>query len=605
MSDCYNNLNHPKYQNETCAECIARNTEKYGNFQIQCEGITVESDVKLAIQEGYSEHEARFVFDPVYFFEYIYGSKVRWYQKRVLLCTSKRLAARQCRQTGKTLMFMYRLFNYCLTNEKAKVLVILPTEKQILETWNKYVFRDFIHKNEEVKASISSTRKSPSYEVEFCNGSIITFSVANESVRGFTCSKLYIDEAALCPTEILNSIIMTIASAGDSAEIAFTSTPKGRGNIFYKACMESPDTNEYHVSIYEVEEMANQIESYKKLLGEAGFEQECCAAFPLISGGPFNYKGIDMAKYDYKYEDCFRRPGFIYVGGVDWNGSGIGTYFRILEFDPSRYLFKVVDSQVIASNEWNSLAAKEMLKHLNEKWKPNHWMADQGYGHAELEDLKLQSMKAKNGSDLAKLKHILEPVDFGSWITLEDPFTKEEIKKSTKAYIVSQVARLFEPTANGVSIMYSKHDLDLTNSLESYKILNITDKGNVQYGFDKKDKIEDHLLDSTMLAIFGVVKHYSELWQRVFLMSVPLEGREILSPQEKNNTIKISNGHGVVLLTDNSPHPIIIDDKPSKFEPREDINFISRTFNSSYQKRPIDGLNNFRRSHSMIKRGFR
>jgi len=598
------NLNDIKFKNDICQECIKRNIKKYGSFKIQCEGITVEQDVKLSIKEGFSEEEARWMFDPVYFFETIYGSKVRWYQSRVLYCTAKRLAGRQCRQTGKTLMFMYRLFHTCMTTDDVKILVIAPTEKQIEETWQKYVFRDFIHKSPDVKASISGTRKSPSYQVEFCNGSILTFSIANDSCRGFTGQVLYIDEAALVPQETLNSIIMTIASAGAAGQIMYTSTPKGKGNVFFKACKSSPDTNEYHVSIYEVEEMAGQIASFRDLLGETGFTQECEAEFPDTSGGPFNYRGIDLAKTDYRYEDCFRRPGFIYVGGVDWNGSGIGTYFRILEFDPANYIFKIVDRQVISSATWNGLAAKEMLKHLNEKWQPAHWMCDSGYGHDLMEDLKLQSMKAARATHLARIKHIIDPVEFGSWLILEDPFTKEEIKKSTKAFIVSQVARLFEPREDTVSVIYSKYDENLTTSLESYKILSITDKGNVQYGFDKKDGIEDHDLDSFMLSIYGIIKNYAELFRRVFLQSVPLEGREILTPKDDIKTFKMPAGCGTVLLTDNSPKSIMLDEYIDKFEPKE-CNFISRTFNSSMQQRPISGINNFRRNHSILKRGIK
>jgi hypothetical protein len=599
------NINDNKFQNEICQECIKRNVKKYGSFQCQCEGITVETDVKLAIAEGYSEEEARWMFDPVYFFETIYGSKVRWYQARILYCTSKRLAGRQCRQTGKTLMFMYRIFHYCMTNENIKVLVIAPTEKQIEETWQKYVFRDFIHKSGDIKASISGTRKSPSYQVEFCNGSILTFSIANDSCRGFTGEILYIDEAALVPAETLNSIIMTIAAAGSRGAIMYTSTPKGKGNMFYKACKSSPDTNEYHVSIHEVEEMAGQIESFKALLGETGFIQECEAEFPDTSGGPFNFRGVDLAKQDYRYEDCGRRPGFIYVGGVDWNGSGIGTYFRIMEFDPSNYIFKVVDKQVISSANWNGLAAKEMLKHLNDKWKINHWMCDSGYGHDLMEDLKLQSMRAQNGTSLAKIKHTLFPVEFGSWTVLEDPFSKEEIKKSTKAFIVSQVARLFEPMNGRVSVVYSKYDESLTTSLENYKILNISDKGNVQYGFDKKDGIEDHDLDSFMLSIYGIVKNYNELFKRVFLMSVMLEGREILTPKDESKMVNYPYGSTKTLLTDNHNFSIKYDDKPGKYEPKqENVSFISRTFSSAgvSNSRPISGINNFRRTHSIIKR---
>ncbi len=40
-----------------------------------------------------------------------------------------------------------------------------------------------------------------------------------------------------------------------------------------------------------------------------------------------------------------------------------------------------------------------------------------------------------------------------------------------------------------------------------------------QYGFDKNDGIEDHLMDTLLLATFGIVKYYNQLFKRIIYQS--------------------------------------------------------------------------------------
>jgi hypothetical protein len=605
------NTNHKKFRNDICKACIKRNIIKYGRFECQCDGITVEDDVKAALREGTDEHTARMMFDPVYYFEYIYGSKVRWYQSRILYCTSRNLVGRQCRQTGKTLMFMYKIFQYIATNDDKTVLVVTPRESQIKKIWDEYIFRDWYFKNAEVKESIGKNfSQSPYYNIKLDNGSKIILMIAGPGARSQTADVIYMDEAAIIPAEELSSIMGTILARGDEATIFMTSTPKGRGNMFYDSCKLDPAFNEYHVSITEVDEIKSQIDRFKKILGATGFIQECLAEFPDASGGPFNYKGIDLAQFEYEYEDCRREPGWLYFGGVDWNGPNVGTYFYIAAFNPETYKIKLVDKQVVSSAVWNQQVAKDTFKALNRKWLCKHWMTDFGYGHGTNEELKfwstyeLPSNLPGNHPD-QMVKHILEPVNFGSWLEIEDPFTKEIIKKTCKSFIVSQVSKLFEPDFDQVPIMYSKADEQLTKSLENYKLLAITDKGVEKYGFEKNSDIEDHAMDAMMLAVYGIIKHYSELFKQIFLYSVPFDGKELLSPRdEKDVDFKVPNGSSIVLLTDNSPEPIHLDSKAWK-EPTEDsLAFVSRTFDNKGTARNSASLQAImkRRNRTIISR---
>jgi hypothetical protein len=267
---------------------------------------------------------------------------------------------------------------------------------------------------------------------------------------------------------------------------------------------------------------------------------------------------------------------------------------------------KVVDKEVIASANWNSIVAKNALIELNRKWNCKSWMCDYGYGHTIIEEIRMMSIKAGNGDHPDQnLKHVIEAVEFGAPIIIEDQFTKEEVKKTQRAFMVSQISRLFEPHNKAVPISFSSKDVDLIKSLELYKLLSITDRGVEKYGFEKDAGIEDHLIDAFCLAIYGIVKHYSELFRKVILNAKLMHGRNILTPPPENDERVIYAG-SIVLLTDNSPEPIHLDHRKIK-DPTEraaDI-IISRSITKSGIKRSYGGpsINSVMRSRGgYIKR---
>ena len=584
------NLGAKKFKNKYCQACIEKNFKKYGKFNCRCDGITVDQDVNYAIANGMPEEEARYLFDPTFFFKIRYGNNPRDYQEAPLLCTSRSLAARQCRQSGKSLAFMFKILHFVLTNSNKSVLIVCPQETQIKKLWDEYIFRDCIDKHPDLLKSVVSRSQKPNYVVKFDNGSKIILMIAGPGVRSQTADWIYIDEAAMIPTETLNDILMTIASKGLEAQVLMTSTPKGRANIFYQACQEDSEFNEYHVSIHQIPDMIPLIPKFKKMLGESGFVQECEAGFPDSAGGPFNLRGISLARHPYVYGDFTRTNDAIYIGGVDWNGPNVGTYFYVIAFNPGTLEVVVVDKKVVSSAQWNSTVAKETLKELNRKWQPAHWMCDYGYGHSLIEEIKVWSMQQEhlppNHPDV-KLKHIIDAVNFGEWLSVEDPFTGEETKKTTKSFIVGQVSRLFEPTpANIVKVSFSDEDEELKKCLEAYKLLQITDKGTEKYGFDKKDQIEDHAIDAFILACYGITKYYNELFRRMIFESAILDAREILKPMNDMGDQKVIYAGSIVLLTDNHPESIMLDERDIK-DPTEgkDPLIISRGFSKDMIKR--------------------
>lgn len=577
-------LNKKCFANKYCQECIAKNIAKYGEFKIECEGIKVEENVAYAIKRGMSEEDARWMYDTVYFFEKVYGSKPRWYQEPILLCTSKNLCCRQCRQSGKTLAIMMKIMHFVVTEDKVTVLVVGPNEKVIKKIYDEYILRDCVNKSIELKESVASRTQKPYYEIKFCNESKVVLMIAGDGARSQTANWLYVDEAAMIPSDVLNSIVMTTGSIGDEATVIETSTPRGRGNIFYKACKEDVAFNEFHVPISVIGEMKPQIPKFRRLLGETGFMQECEAEFPEVAGGPFNFHGIDLSKKDYKYEQCFRKDGIIYIGGVDWNGPAIGSYFYVIGFDPNSYTVTVVDKIVVASSTWNSIAAKQTLIDLNRKWNCKHWMVDQGYGHAIIEELKAYSIRVGknlgNAHPDSQIKYILEGIEFGAIMKVSDPFTREETSKTTKSFVIQQAARLFEPHNEQVAISLPLEDQDLIKHLEAYILLNITVRGYEQYGFIKGEGLEDHILDALFLAVYGIVKYYNELFKRVVYSSVTLGTNTTFYNATVENQVTKTVGRDILLISCSDTTPIHLEESKVRM-PAEDngnASVISRSF---------------------------
>lgn len=602
-------LTQAKFKNKHCQACIAKNVAKYGTFDIKCDGITVDKDVQFAIEKGgMDEHDARWAYDPSYFFEKVYGSKPRWYQVPILLCTAKQMCSRQCRQSGKTLAIMMKIMHFLVTNDKKTVLVVGPNEKVIKKIFDEYLLRDAINKSPELKSSISSKTQKPYYEITFCNESKVVLMIAGDGARSQTAHWLYVDEAAMIPSEILNSIIMTTGSVGEEATVIETSTPRGRGNIFYKACKEDSSFNEFHVPISVIDEMKEQVTKFKRLLGETGFIQECEAEFPDVSGGPFNFAGIDLSKKDYLYDECVRKDGIIYIGGVDWNGPAIGTYFYIIGFDPNAYTVTVVEKRIVASANWNSLVAKQTLIDLNRKWFCKHWMVDQGYGAAIIEELRAFSIRSGqsqgNQHPDSQIKYTLEGVEFGSLMDVVDPFTKEEVKKTTKSFIVQQCARLFEPFQGQVAISIPKEDQDLIRHLEAYTLLNVTARGFEQYGFIKGEGLEDHVVDALLLAVFGVVKYYNELFKRVLYASVTVGTNSTFVNSSMEKQIDKTKGRDILLISNSDTTPIHLEESKVR-QPKEDnTSCISRGFSRGGVDvhRLGDFMSNYRNRGGIVKR---
>lgn len=116
--------------------------------------------------------------------------------------------------------------------------------------------------------------------IEFGNNSkIIATSTSSDSIRGFSCNLLYLDEFAHVPNsvEFFKSSYPTITS-GKSTKIIISSTPNGL-NLFYKLWTEAKNGENDFVN-FEIhwKEVPGRDEVWKKdqlaILGPDGFAQE-------------------------------------------------------------------------------------------------------------------------------------------------------------------------------------------------------------------------------------------------------------------------------------------------------------------------------------------
>lgn len=165
--------------------------------------------------------------------------KLYKFQKKLLrLYSDNRFSiAMQCRQSGKTqttASFILHFNNFTtakttavLANKASQAREILSRVQMSYESLPKFLQQGVTVYN---KGSMVFTNRS---EI-FCAAS------TSSSIRGKSCSLLYIDECAFIPRdlEFYESVYPTVAS-GKESRVIITSTPNGQRGLFYKLWTES------------------------------------------------------------------------------------------------------------------------------------------------------------------------------------------------------------------------------------------------------------------------------------------------------------------------------------------------------------------------------
>lgn len=529
-------LDHKNFNKDKlkmCEICIADQKKRYnGRTPIDCTGL---KDFNTTIKDRYSEEEKAVLekglaalseeeitslkgqFSPTDWFKYNTNNPdtytERWYQTLITSCSAKKRVLRMGRRCGKTFSAaMYVLHRIATAEKKINVLVVAPMQthldeivKTLKDLCDVLSFKLWLSK-----------RSTPIVEITFVNGCTVQCVVgANDgtSARGKKADILWIDETDFVGSKVLEAL-KAIEMDNPNVETIYTSTPIGEGNLYRFS--QSEQVKEFHYPSYVIPHYNEQIHASNKAdLGEVAFVQEILALFGVDEHGAFPTRFIDRAE-TYNIPQVFNehyvqnnRDKFIIVIGVDWNHDNNGTRIVVMGYHKEIERFFVVEKSRISKLNYTQALAVEKVIEFNRKYHADHIGCDQGFGAAQIADLRMAGKRQYgkvdvNHPDLKLTK--VEAVDFGSTIELRDPVTRKILKKKAKQFIVENTLHYLE---EGRVALDDIDDNELILQLKNYSIVKKTLSGNVYKAKDKK--IGDHDLDALMIAFYIFEKIYGTM----------------------------------------------------------------------------------------------
>lgn len=445
----------------------------------------------------------------------------RPYQVEMLRCTSKRKVFRIGRQCGKTETLCISILHSAFTHKEYRVVIITPYQTQIDLIFSR--LSKLIGSSSTTKNSVKRYVKAPNYTIELHNGSVIrgftagTKSGGNaDAVRGQKANMLVFDEADYLSSGDMASALAVITNYPD-ATVWMSSTPCGKREKFYEAC-KSPLYKEFYYPSWVNPLWSDDLEEfYRGEFTDIQYTHEVAADFGEQEQGVYQSAYVDDAMADYHYSEMSVNPDtYIYMMGVDWNDFKIGTTIAVVGYNPPTNTFKLVSRFVVQKEGWTQHAAIEKIIELNAYWNPAYIYVDRGFGSTQIEIMKkfgFDSVRDPNKGSAhpdARLHKIVKEYDFGSKVTIKDLFSKQDIDKPAKPFLVENSVRRFEQR----QFQFSKYDTQLEAELRGYIIDHITSVGYPVYA-QSDEKIGDHNLDAVNLALVGFTLQMSEFGKPV------------------------------------------------------------------------------------------
>ena len=587
---------------KTCINCQIRQIYKYGKNEIKCNFIArklpdgAASKIKeISETTGIPESQATKILkasiDPVAWTELMFGFSdgddkwfIRSYQKEQLRCTSKRIAVREGRRSGKTyamaLKLLYYAFNMKLDRGRdsqgnivymgPSIMIVTPYQAQLTNIFEE--MEKLLKRNVELKAEVTSGTgdslyiKTPTFKMEFKNNCTIqgfvsgigirTDGSGGGTMRGSSADVVYLDEMDMIPEEILDKVINPILATTPNTSLIATSTPIGKKGKFNEWCVERADFKEDFLPSSVIPHWEAIKEEILKDSTEESFMAEYMAVFIDSERGVFKKDWVYNARLDYSYEDVLKPQVFqtklglksvndrIVAIGIDWNKNA-GTEFYVIGYYPQDKVWLGLDAVNVGSSEFSAKRWIKELIDLNYKWKPDYIYADEGYGHTVIEDIKYESYmlrgkqnKTEKELSTAKIADILVSFNFSSNVVLKDPITNKDIKKTGKHFLVENAIRILQ---EGL-FKFPLEEEVLKDQFFNYVIKKRQTNNNKPIYGKLNEDVGDHRLDAFMLALGGLVLEESVYSGKQMLPSVPTFHRSkaiasYLSPDEEAKDI--------------------------------------------------------------------
>jgi hypothetical protein len=223
------------------------------------------------------------------------------------------LTGRQC---GKSTAMSIKAGEVAANKSNQDILIVAFTEKQAYELFMKvqnYLERRYPH-------MICGGRDKPTkHEIRLKNNSVLRCHACGQTgsgLRGYTLTKLFVDEAAPMSREIFTSIIPALSVTGGTLDIS--STPRGKEGFFYE-CSLRDDFKKFYISAeacprhdpkfldmekktksnleYAQEYLAVFLDELKRIFPDELLNKCCKLARPDTILKKYNYyMGVDIAR---------------------------------------------------------------------------------------------------------------------------------------------------------------------------------------------------------------------------------------------------------------------------------------------------------------------
>lgn len=216
------------------------------------------------------------------------ATEAEWYQVEALTSTASTLALNICRQAGKssTLAAM----GVRELQAGGTTIALCPAERQVRELTRKVQLY--------LRATDLIVERGTQSEIE-CNtgGRFIAVPASGATIRGYTASRLLVDEAAWIQDDesIITALLPMLT---DDGVVVYASTPAGRNNFFARLFLDrKPNDGIHRITVpgTSIPRLASRVERLRQQLSLTRFRQEVLGEFLADGTSYFDLSAIEQA----------------------------------------------------------------------------------------------------------------------------------------------------------------------------------------------------------------------------------------------------------------------------------------------------------------------
>jgi phage FluMu gp28-like protein len=297
---------------------------------------------------------------------------------------------RKSRQVGITTTIAHEAVWKTFTRPTSVILIVSPSLRQSEIVMTKILAAI------DANASLSGqlTRKTNT-EIMLTNGSkIICLPNNSDTIRGFTATDVYLDEAAYFPNDELIARVTRPMLAATHGRITITSTPAGKRGLFYKEYMHAANKKaddhltkafDYFPSSISPLITEEILQAEQERLTDLEYRQEYLGEF-IEEADTYLPMGLIQRCVNKELQLIDEgEPKKAYVIGIDLAKQQDETVAIILEREKDQYTVRHIDA-------WSRMDYTEQVARIGElgkKFRIIGGAVDQtGVGEAIIEDLK-------------------------------------------------------------------------------------------------------------------------------------------------------------------------------------------------------------------------